>query len=103
MYVCMYVCINNVNSYYKIIHYGVPHGSILAPLQFLIFTKFNDITKCTNKFKYVLYADDTKLSTCVSGDNVMDSAELINNEPNSLNRWLKLNKFSINADKTNYI
>ena len=33
----------------------------------------------------------------------MDSAELINNELNCLNRWLKLNKISINADKNKYM
>ena len=58
------------------------------------------MTKCSNQFKYILYADDSTLSTCVPGDNVMDSAELINNELICLNRWLKLNKISINAHET---
>ena len=40
---------------------------------------------------------------CVPGDNVMDSAELINSEPKCLDRWLKSNQISINADKTKYI
>ena len=73
-----YVCINNVNSNPKTIQYGVPQGSILGPLLFLIF--INDISKCTNRFKYILYADDSTLSTCVPDDNVVDSAELINSE-----------------------
>ena len=70
-------------------------------LLFLIF--INDITKCSNKFKYILYADDSTLSTCVPGDNVLDSAELINSELKCLDRWLKSNKISINADKTKYM
>ena len=43
------------------------------------------------------------LSTCVPGDNVMDSTELINSELICLNWWLKSNKISINADKTKYM
>ena len=76
-------------------------GSILGPLIFLIF--INDTTKCSNQFKYILYADDCTLSTCVPGDNVMDSAELINSELKCLDRWLKSNKISIDADKTMYM
>ena len=84
-----YVWINNVNFNPKIILCGVPQGFILDPLIFFLF--INDITKCTNQFKYILYTDDSALSTCIPGDNVMDSAELINNGLNCLNRWLKLN------------
>ena len=76
------------------------YGSIFGPLLFLIF--INDITKCSNKFKYILYADDSTLSTCVPCDNVMDSAELINSELKCLDRWLNPNKIIINADKTKY-
>ena len=47
--------------------------------------------------------DDSALSTYVPGDNVMDSAELINSELKCLDRWLKSNKISINADKTKYM
>ena len=65
-----YVCINNVNSNPRVIQCGVPQGSILIPLLFLIF--INDITKCSNRSKHILYTDDSTLSTCVPGDNVMD-------------------------------
>ena len=44
-----------------------------------------------------------QLSTCVIGDNVMDSDELINSELKCLDRWLKSNKISINPDKTKYM
>ena len=68
-----YVSINNVDSNPRVIQCGVPQGYILGLLLFLIF--INDITKCSNQFKYILYAYDSTLSTCVHGDNVMDSAE----------------------------
>ena len=73
----------------------------MGPLLFLIFK--NDITKCSYQFKYIIYADNTTLSTCVPGDNVMGSAELINSELKCPERWLKSNKISINADKTKYM
>ena len=80
--ILLYLSINNVDSNPRVIQCGVPHGSILGPLLFLIF--INDITKCSNQFKYILYADDSTLSTCVPGDNVMDFAELINTQ------WTKM-------------
>ena len=73
----------------------------MVPLIFLIL--INDITKCSNQFKYILYEDDGTLSTCVPGDNVMDSAELINSELKCLDRRLKSNKISMNADQTKYM
>ena len=96
-----YVSINNVDSNPRVIQCGVLQGSILGPLLFLIL--INDITKCSNQFKCILYADNSTLSTYVPGDNVLDSAELINRELKCLERWLKSNKISINADKTKYM
>ena len=93
-----YVSINNVDSNPRVIQCGVPQGSILGHLLFLIF--INDITKCSNQFKYILDADDSTLSTYTPGDNVLDSAEIINSELKRLDRWMKSNKISINADKT---
>ena len=68
--------------------------------RFLIFI---NITICSSQFKYILYADDSTLSTCIPGNNVMDSAELINSELKCLNWWQKSNKISINADKTKQV
>ena len=43
------------------------------------------------------------LNLCIPGDNVLDSAELINSELKCLDRWLKANQISINADKTKHM
>ena len=60
-------------------------------------------TKCSNQFKFIFHTDDSTLSTCIPGDNVMGTAELINNERKCLNRWLKSNTISTNTYKTKYM
>ena len=50
----------------------------------------NDISKCTNQFKYKFYAYDSILSTCEPDDNVKDSSELVNSELKWLDKWLEL-------------
>ena len=58
-----------------------------------------------NQFKYILYGDESTLSTYIPGDNVMESTVyiLINNELKCLKRYLTSNKISTNADKTKHM
>ena len=59
-----YVNFNDINSGYMTINVGVPQGSILGPLLFLIY--INDINYTTTSFRPVIYADDTSLGSCIS-------------------------------------
>ena len=91
-----YTEIENITSESSLITTGVPQGSILGPLLFLIYV--NDIPNATNTFYPIVYADDTTLSATLNtfGNNNTD----INEELHSIITWLKLNKLSINIDKT---
>ena len=78
---------------------GVPQGSCLGPLLFLLFA--NDMPSSLTKVKVDAYADDTSLSySDVKLDNL---TQVINSELEKLKEWLQGNKLSLNIDKTNMI
>jgi hypothetical protein len=97
-----YVCFNDANSQYSNINTGVPQGSILGPLLFLIYV--NDINLASSCFHPVIYADDTTLSTTINyfnEDGIFTNIEdNINTEIGKVTDWLKLNKLSLNVKKT---
>ncbi|MEW8546816.1 MAG: reverse transcriptase family protein [Candidatus Thiodiazotropha sp.] len=90
------VTINNCKSNFQSISCGVPQGSILGPLLFLLF--INDLPLYTRKVHTDLYADDTTLY------DIQDSMEQIENNLqaalNNLHVWCKENGMSLNSSKT---
>ena len=78
---------------------GVPQGSILGPLLFLIY--INDIIYASNNPSYVLFADDTTLLFAHKEINAL--IHNINRELPNIANWLKSNKLSLNVNKTNYV
>ena len=78
---------------------GVPQGSVLAPLLFLIFT--NDLYHSTRLLEDILFSDDTKLF--YSHNNTKELFRTMNAELSHLNDWFCANKLSLNTDKTKYV
>ena len=94
-----FVSINGFNSNYKIVKYGVPQGSVLGSLLFLIYINVLNITIRGSEIFY--FVDDAYLL------NIKDSIKKINKVVNKdlevLILWLHTNKISLNVAKTGVI
>ena len=96
----MYVQIWDVESELRLIHTGVPQGSILRPLLCLIYT--NDVANFSNLFQPIMYADDISLLQNVSTFCINNGLNIdihINNELALLSDWLKLDRVSLIGEK----
>ena len=93
-----YVDYKSARSPTKSIITGVPQGSILGPLLFLIY--INDLPLVSQIFDMIMYADDTTLY-CNINRNISDQD--INAELKKVSDWLCSNKLSLNVKKTKYM
>lgn len=94
-----FIEIDKVSSHRQNISCGVPQGSILGPLLFLLY--INDITRSCNSCDMVIFADDTNLLFHHKDSSYI--SDLVNAELQGLNLWFKANKLSLNITKTKYI
>ena len=94
-----FVVVDGVESTHLDVSLGLPQGSVLGPLLFLIYV--NDIINCSNLLKFSLFADDTVV--LYSHKDVNELVTIINNELDMLNDWFKCNKLFLNFKKTKYV
>ena len=94
-----FVTINGFKSSLKNIKYGVPQGSVLGPLLFLIF--INDLKASVKNSTVHHFADDTNL--LYTNKSLRTLSKKINYDLRGINDWLNANRISLNSDKTEYI
>jgi len=90
---------NGKRSTLKIVQHGVPQGSNLGPLLFLLY--INDLPSVSSQLFFILFADDTNI---FYSHKCLDTLfQIVNDELAHIADWFSANKLSLNLDKTNYI
>ena len=91
--------INGVLSDKGTIKHGVPQGSVLGPLLFLLY--INYISESSKILKFFLFADDT--TVYYSDKTNAGTEDLLNRELAKVSVWLAANKLSLNVKKSNFL
>ena len=93
-----FVSVNNNYSSKKCITCGIPQGSVLGPLLFLLY--INDFPNSSKKLFSILFADDT--SVFMEHTNLDHFSDMLNIELNKLSIWLASSKLTLNIDKSHF-
>jgi len=93
------VDVSGTRSSFLDVRTGVPQGSVLGPVLFLLY--INDMSRCSDMLNFVHFADDTTVFGC--GKNIRDLSNLVNADLSRVFEWLCSNRLSLNIAKTCYM
>ena len=96
-----FVLRNSPDSNLASVLYGIPQGSVLGLLLFLIYIYINDLNQATKFCKVHHFADDTNLLHL--SKSIMKLNKYVNLDMKNLNNWLNTNKISLNMHKTELV
>ena len=94
-----YTSLNGVDSDIKNISCGVPQGSVVGPLLFLLY--INDLPNISSKLNFFLFADDTNIY--FECKDLRNLEKIMNFELKKLYEWLCINRLSLNISKTKFV
>ena len=91
--------LNKSSSSWEITRHGVPQGSILGPLLFLVY--INDLPITISKIaKSVIFADDTGI--IITNDDKVDFSNTLQLTMIEISSWFRSNLLTLNYDKTRF-
>lgn len=82
-------------------HIGVPQGSILGPLLFVMYS--NDLNKCLKHCSHISYADDVQLYLTINDKNKQERVNDMNHDLSVISRWSNTNNLRLNTNKSQAI
>ena len=91
--------LNGQHSKARDVTCGIPQGSCLGPLLFIIY--LNDLEKCVKFSRASIHADDTSIK--IAKDDVAKLVEDAHHELSNLSEWMRVNKLSPNPKKTEFM
>ena len=94
-----YVVYGDAASLPQKIEIGVPQGSILGPLLFIVY--INDLPKASSFFEYIFFADDS--NTYASGKDKKQLHDQATKELGKLSNWFAHNRLSLHFEKTEFM
>ena len=94
-----YCSVNGNQSGLLTMKIGIPQGSDLGPLLFLIY--INDLPHCLQKTEPHLFANDTQIAT--ASHDINEIVESLTDDLSSIANWLSASKLTPNKSKTEYM